>query len=235
VQTRLSDPEVAGDQPTKRGFGSRILRAAAVFVLGGLTTAEVVAGAVGVVAVLALMWATGAVAPETLVTDPVARAAWILLVLLLLRPITWLPYVIAFLGFRRLLRGGGSRPVLRRALAHLSTIALLVLGLWLAVASIEGAGTAVQSGLAFATGSGSFETLGQFGGDWTAVRIAVLAGVVIVGRVVLPPIALDLNLFPDPVLGSADGPRGDADRVLLMTAAVGGLAAGIVAWLLARS
>src|SRR5262245_39697953 len=71
----------------------RVGRGVASLLLGGLTTMEIIAGAVAVISVTLLLWATDTVSPERLVTGAGFRAAWILLVMALIRPVTWIPYV----------------------------------------------------------------------------------------------------------------------------------------------
>jgi hypothetical protein len=217
--------------------GKRIGRAIATFLLGGLTTIEVMAVAIGTVAVMALLWASHTVEPEHLITGAGFHAAWILLVLALLRPLTWIPYLLPFLAFRRLLDAvmPGRREILRNALANLVTIAILAGILWLVVASIEGGGTAILSGLAFATGSGSFDTLGTFRGDWTDGRIGLVIALVILVRLFLPPMARDLDLSHQPILGFAEGARGTFDRYLLLAVAVASFGVGLVAYVIGRS
>jgi hypothetical protein len=217
--------------------GKRIGRAIATLLLGGLTTAEVLAVAIGTVAVMALLWATETVDPERLITGAGFRAAWILLVLGILRPLTWVPYVLPFLAFRRLFDAAmpGKREMLRNLLAHLVTIGVLAGVVWLIVATVQGAGTSILSGLAFGTGSGSFDTLGTFRGDWTGGRIAMVVGAVVLVRLVLPPLGRDVDLSHEPVLGFARGGRGTFDRYVLMAVGVGSFGIGLVAYLIGRS
>jgi hypothetical protein len=209
----------------------------ATFLLGGLTTIEVMAVAIGTVAAMALLWASHTVEPERLITGAGFRAAWIVLVLALLRPLSWIPYLLPFLAFRRVFDAvmPGRREILRNALANLVTIAILAGILWLVVASIEGAGTAIVSGLAFATGSGSFDTLGSFRGDWTGGRIGLVITTVILVRLLLPPMGRDLNLSHQPILGFAEGARGTFDRYLILAVGVASLGVALVSYLIGRS
>jgi hypothetical protein len=209
----------------------------ATFLLGGLTTIEVMAVAIGTVAAMALLWASHTVEPERLITGAGFRAAWIVLVLALLRPLSWIPYLLPFLAFRRVFDAvmPGRREILRNALANLVTIAILAGILWLVVASIEDAGTAILSGLAFATGSGSFDTLGSFRGDWTGGRIGFLITTVVLVRLVLPPMGRDLNLSHQPILGFAEGARGTFDRYLILVVGVASLGVALVSYLIGRS
>jgi hypothetical protein len=205
--------------------------------LGGLTTAEVLAIAIGTVAVMALLWATDTVDPERLITGAGFRAAWILLVLGILRPLTWVPYLLPFLAFRRLLDAAmpGRQELLRNVLAHLMTIGVLAGVVRLIVATVQGAGTSILSGLAFGTGSGSFDTLGTFRGDWTDARIALLLGTIVLVRLVVPPLGRDVDLSHEPVLGFARGARGTFDRYVLMAVGVAACGTGLVAYLIGRS
>jgi hypothetical protein len=223
--------------PARAGPVRRAGRAVATFLLGGLTTMEIIAGASVTVAVIGLLWATHTVAPERLITGAGYRAAWILLVLSLARPLTWVPYVLPFVAFRKLfdVLMPQRRVILRNALANVATLVVLAGILWLIVAAVEGAGTAILSGMAFATGSGSYATLGTFRGDWSDPRIALVVGSVILGRLFLPPLGRDLDLAPAPVLGFAEGARGAFDRYLLLPAVVGSAVIGGVAVYLARS
>jgi hypothetical protein len=217
--------------------GKRIGRAVATLLLGGLTTVEVMAVAIGTVAVMALLWATDAVEPERLISGAGFRAAWILLVLAILRPLTWTPYLLPFLAFRKLSYAAmpGWRERARNVLAHLVTVGLLAGVMWLIVDTLQGAGTSILSGLAFATGSGSFDTLGTFRGDWTGWRIALLVGGVILVRLFLPPLGRDLDLSHEPVLGFARGLRGAFDRYFLMVVGVAAFGIGVIAYLIGRS
>jgi hypothetical protein len=212
-------------------------RAVATFLLGGLTTIEVMAIAIGTVAAVALLWATHTAEPERLITGAGFRAAWILLVLGILRPLTWIPYLLPFLAFRKLFDVAmpGRREALRNLLAHLVTIGILASVTWLIVATVQGAGTSILSGLAFATGSGSFDTLGAFRGDWTSGRIGLLVAAVVVLRLFLPPLGRDLDVSHEPVLGFARGLRGTFDRYVLMVVGVAGLGIGLIAFLIGRS
>jgi hypothetical protein len=217
--------------------GKRIGRAVATLLLGGLTTVEVLAVSIGTVAVMALLWATDTVEPERLISGAGFRAAWILLVLAILRPLTWIPYLLPFLAFRKLsdVAMPGRQEMARNILSHLVTVGLLAGVMWLIVATLQGAGTSILSGLAFATGSGSFDTLGTFRGDWTDGRIALLVGGVVLVRLFLPPLGLDFDLSHEPVLGFARGPRGTLDRYVLMVVGVAALGIGLIAYLIGRS
>jgi hypothetical protein len=207
------------------------------FLLGGLTTMEIIAVAAGVISVTTLLWATDTISPERLVNEPGFRSAWILLVLAVIRPVTWVPYVVLFLLWRRVWDAAplGRRTIVRNALAHVATVGVLGGVAWLVVSSIRPAGTAVLSAMAFATGSGSFDTRGTFRGHWSEPRVALVVVLVVLVRLFLPPIGTDLDLSRQPILGFADGARGRFDRILLVVVAVASTALGVTAFLAGRS
>lgn len=193
------------------------------FALGGLTTMEVIALAVAYVAVMGFLWMSGIVEPERLVTHPAFRSAWAITVLALLRPVTWTPYLIPFVACRWLAHEvlGKQRPIVRNLVAHLATIAVLLGAVWLLALVVQGAVTAILSGLAFVTGSGSLSTLGAFRGDWNLARIAGVVAMVVVVRLVLPPLDQDLDLSAEPVLWFGSGGRGRFDRIALLVVLAG--------------
>jgi hypothetical protein len=237
VKTGVWEPDLHIPERPRLSALRRAGLAVATFVLGGLTTMEVIAVAIASLAFIGFLWGSGTVAPERLITGPAFRAAWILLVLVLVRPLTWIPYLLPFVALRKLfeaLRPGG-RAIRRNAMAHALTVVVLVGIMWLVLSAVDGAGTRILSGLAFATGSGSFATLGSFRGDWTDGRVALIVAAVILGRLVLPPLGLDLDVSREPVLGFADGARGTFDRYLLLVVAVASLGVGLVAYLMGRS
>src|SRR5262249_4913302 len=80
----------------------RVARGLAALLLGGLTSMEVLALTIGFVAAMAVLWATHTTAPERLITEPSQRVGWILAVVAVLRPVTWIPYLIVFEVLRRL-------------------------------------------------------------------------------------------------------------------------------------
>lgn len=198
---------------------------------------EVIAVAIASLAVVGFLWGSDTVAPERLVSGAGFRAAWILLVLLVLRPVTWIPYLLPFLAFAKVFDTlmGGGRAILRNALTHLLTLLVLAGILWLIVVSVAGASTDILSALGFATGSGSFDTLGSFRGDWTGGRIGLLVAAVVIGRILLPPFDRDLGPSRQPVLGFAEGARGTFDRYLLLTIGVASIGVGLAAYLIGRS
>lgn len=221
---------------SRRGI-RRAVGGAATFLLGGLTTLEVLTIAVGYVAAMAFLWMSGATPPERLVTGPGFRAVWVMVALLLLRPVTWLPYLAAFLGLRRLsdLSLPRSSVPLRNLVANLLTVGVLAGAVWLTASLVPGAGTAMLSAIAFATGSGSVATLGTFRGDWTAARVVAAVAAVLVGRLFLPPLGRDLDVSEEPVLGVPEGARGVFDRVAMLVVLAGAvIASALGAYLLAR-
>lgn len=195
-----------------------MINALAGFALGGLSTMEMLALAVAYVAVMAFLWMTGMGQPERLLTEAGFRATWAIVALALIRPVTWIPYVLPFLAFRKVTDEliKAWRPIVRSGVAHLLTIGVLAGAVWLLELVAPGAVSAILSGLAFATGSGSLSTLGHFTGHWTAGRVAGLAAIVLVVRVLVPPLRRDLDPFPEPVLWFPDGARGRFDRVVLL-------------------
>jgi hypothetical protein len=216
-QKQQSEPGSSLAAP-RRGVVRRSGRWLAMFLLGGLTSMELIAIAVGFMGAMGFLWITDAVQPERLVTDPWLRSAWIGVVLALARPITWVPYLLPFLALRWLGDSVMKRTsvLVRNGIANLATIAVLAGAVAISVATIRSAGTVILSGLAFSAGSGRFAELGTFRGDWTAGRVALIAAAVILVRVVVPPLGPDLDLSHEPVLGFVSGVRGRFDRYLLI-------------------
>ena len=177
------------------------------------------------VAVMGFLWMSGAVRPERLVTNAGFRSAWFIVALALLRPVTWIPYALLFVAFRQLIEAvlDDSRPPIRNAVAHLLTIGSLAGALWLLTQVVEGVVSAVLSGLAFLTGSGSLSTLGEFRGDWSLARAAGVVSIVLVVRLVVPPLDRDLGLSRDPVLWFGSGSRGRFDRIAFLAVLAGSL------------
>jgi hypothetical protein len=224
-------------QPRRVGPIRRAGLGVSSFLLAGLTTMEIIAAAVGMIAVTTLLWATETVSPERLVTGSGFRSAWILLVLALIRPVTWIPYVALFLLWRPIWDAviPGVRTILRNALAHAATVGVLAGVSWVVVNAVRRAGTAVLSAMAFATGSGSYDTLGTFRGDWTTPRVGLVVVAVVLVRLFLPPIGTDLDLSRQPVLGFAEGGRGRFDRILLVVVTAAAVVLGTTAFLVGRS
>ena len=137
--------------PEQRGATRRFARALAALLLGGLTSMEVLALSIGFVATMGVLWATHTVAPERLITEPAQRVGWILAVVAVLRPVTWIPYLMVFVGLRRLgdLVGPGSRPWVRNLTAHLLTVGLLVGAVALIFLAVPGSARWTASALGF--------------------------------------------------------------------------------------
>jgi hypothetical protein len=205
-------------------------------VLGGLTAMEVLALAVGFVAVVGLLWATGAVPPEHLVTDPWLRAGWALTLIGVLRPITWVPFVFLFLGLRALARSiaGRGSSILLNALAAAGALAALGLGAWVVLSLVDGASRWTLSVLGLLTGTVGFSGLGTQTGSWGAAQVAAIIAVLVLVRPLLPPLGLDLDLEVRPLLGFVDGPRGTIDRWLIAVAAAVALCSAVVSFLSTR-
>ena len=220
-------PGRRGPQLQARAGGpvKRIADGAAGFALTGLSTMEVISLAVAYISVMGFLWMSGAVRPERLVTNAGFRSAWFIVALALLRPVTWIPYALLFVAFRQLIEAvlDGSRPPIRNAVAHLLTIGSLAGALWLLTLVVEGVVSAVLSGLAFLTGSGSLSTLGEFRGDWGLARAAGVVAIVLVVRLVVPPLDRDLGLSRDPVLWFGSGSRGRFDRIAFLAVLAGSL------------
>jgi hypothetical protein len=215
----------------------RLGRGLATFVLGGFTTMELIAIAVGYIAIVGFLWMADIVQPERLVTDPWSRGAWLVVVISLLRPVTWAPYWLCFTGFRWLVDAMFRRRKawVRNTLANLGTVGVLAGMVAVVVSQVARVGTFVLSALAFVTGSGRFKDVGHFRGDWTGWRIAgVIAGFLLL-KLFLPPLDRSLDLSHEPILGFASGGRGRFDRYLLLGVIVAGAAlSGVGAFLLSR-
>jgi hypothetical protein len=166
--------------------------------------------------------------PESLITDPLLRSAWAVLVVAVIRPITWIPHVLLLLGLQRVSGAFAprSRPVLRNALANLGAVGVLAMVAWLVFVAVPGSATAVSSVLAFVTGNGSFEDLGEVGADWDVLRVAAVVGGVLLLRVVVAPLGRDLELLDEPILGFVSGARGRFDRIALITVMVAAVVLG---------
>jgi hypothetical protein len=223
--------------PERVGWLRRLGRGVATFVLGGLTTMELIAVAVGYIAVVGFLWMADVVQPERLVTDPWSRGAWLVVVVSLLRPVTWVPYWLCFTGFRWLVDSlfRRKRAWVRNLLANVGTLGVLAGIVAVVVSQVARAGTFVLSALAFVTGSGRFQDVGLVRGDWTGWRIAGVVGGFLLLKLFLPPLDRSLDLSHEPILGFASGGRGRFDRYLLLGVVVAGAAlAGVGAFLLSR-
>jgi hypothetical protein len=238
----LADARPALTSPIASGRARRRpLRTAWRFIaaigLGGLSTTEILACAIGFVSVMGLLWATGSVLPERLVTAPALRITWLALAVALIRPVTWVPYLVLFWFVRWLVDAALPRHSIRfrNALGHVVAIALLAGAGLLALSAIGGASRWMLSLLGFASGSVGFAELGASTGSWTAPRLAGLIAGLILVRPLIPPMGGDLSVVPDPVLGFPEGSRGRLDRYLLFGASGLGLVLGATAVLLAAA
>src|SRR5947207_14657276 len=85
---------------------------------------ELLAASVAFVAVVGLLWMTDRTAPESLLTTGWMRAAWMMAVVAVLRPITWLPYLGIFAGIRGIERAvlPDTRPQARDLVPHAVTL-----------------------------------------------------------------------------------------------------------------
>jgi hypothetical protein len=220
------DSGVLRSVPTRRRvrYRSRVLddvgRGAASFVLGGFSTVELVAIAVAYLGLTGNLWLGGTIDFERLFTDPLLRSVWLLLVLAMVRPITWLPYVAALAGYRRLAEVAAPRlgEVARNAVANAATIVTLVVIGIIAIGAIPGATGAVRAGTAIVLGNGSFDDVGAARVDWTFVRVVAVMLAVVLGRLFVPPLGLDLDRSDEPILDYPSGRRGTFDRWLLALA-----------------
>lgn len=214
---RESWGRAAGEEAGKRGLFTTAGRAAATLLLSGLTSIEVMALAIASLAVGGFLWMAGA-PPDRLVTDPSVRSAWAVVVLAVIRPITWVPYVLLFLGFQAMADAiaPGRSVVARNVVANLGAVAVLAAVAWLVFAVVPGTSIEVASFLGFLTGALSPEDLGRSAGEWDALRVTAVAGAVLLLRILLPPLGRDLDLSGQPILGFVPGARGHLDRVVLV-------------------
>jgi hypothetical protein len=208
-----------GRQGALRAFG----RGVASVVLGGLSSMEIVALALSFIGIMAFLWMAGVVAPERLVTEASLSGTWAVTVLAVIRPITWVPYWLVFLGLRAMADAMAPRrsTLLRNAAANLGTLAVLAATAWLMFAAFPGWSTGALSLLGFLTGGVPLEDLGNVPGHWDAPRVAAAVGGVLLLRILLPPLGRDLDLSVEPILGFVSGARGRLDRIALVIAAVG--------------
>lgn len=209
----------------------------ASLLLGGLTAMEILALVVAFVSILGLLWMTGSVAPETLLTHSWLRAGWALSVVAILRPVTWIPYVAVFVGTRRLISAilSRGRPVVRNLAAHLLTLAVLAVVVGLVFTLVDGAARWASSGLGFVMGTVDVAGLGHSVGQWDATRVLAAAGAFVLIRPVVPPVGLDLDLRARPVLWFVEGRRGRFDAWLVAVVCGAGLVVGGIAAIRSRS
>jgi len=223
---------IAPETPARPGLVRTALRGIAAFLLGGLTSMELLALIVGFVAVMGFLWASNAVAPETLVTEPGLRSAWVLSVVAVVRPLTWIPYIAVFVGLDRLVAwvGPDVRQRRRYLLAHAGTLAALSGGVGLVFVLVPSAPRWTLSALAFVAGTVSIADLGTATGRWAPDTVAAVAGAFVLIRPVVPPVGLNLDLAARPFLGFVGGGRGRLDKGLTIAAAVVAVCAAVAAW-----
>jgi hypothetical protein len=226
------DVETARAQPVaEAGPGRRFLRGVATLLLGGLTAMELLAATIVFVAVIGFLWATDRAAPESLVTTGWMRAAWVMAVVAVVRPITWLPYLGIFAGLRGIERAVApdARSWVRNLVAHIATVASAVVVLALVFLAVPGAERWTLSVLGFSTGTVDVGQLGTATGRWGSSQLAFGIAAVVAIRPVIPPLALDLEPSVLPILGFVEGTRGRLDRWLLWIAVAAGLTAAAIA------
>lgn len=225
VETEDQARSADGSETWRPNLGA----AARALALGGLSSAEILAVALVATAAVAASWASGALLPEDLVTEPWLRGLWAALVLAIIRPLTWLPYLGAFAGIRRLTKGIDVSERMQTAVSHVGAV-VLVGGLTAVVLlAIEGGARFAASTLGFLAGAIPLEDLGSSLGSWPVWRILVVAVAVVLIRPVVPPVGPDLSIEIGPVLGLPPGWRGRIDTMLLWGSAglavvLGGLA-----------
>lgn len=191
---------------------------------------EIVSLGVLFIGVMGFLWVTDLVAPERLVTDASLSSTWAVLVLAVIRPVTWAPYWLLFLGLQAMADAIAPRrpAILRNVLANLGTLAALGLIAWLLFVAVPGSTAPVLSFLGFLTGAVLLEDLGEVAGQWDALRVAAVVGGVLLLRIFLPPLGRDLDLSGEPILGFVSGARGGFDRIALIAVGSGAvLLAGI--------
>ena len=209
----------------------------ASFLLGGLSAMEILALVVAFVSALGLLWMTGSVLPETLLTNSWLRAGWAISVVAILRPFTWIPYASVFIGTRRTITAISSRgrPQVRNLVAHVLTLAVLAAAVGLAFSMVDDAARWASSALGFVMGTVDVAGLGHSAGRWDASRVVAAVGAFVLIRPVVPPIGLELDLRARPVLWFVEGPRGRFDVWLLVVVCGAGLVIGGIAAIGSRS
>jgi hypothetical protein len=191
------------------GLWPSAIRAARAVLLAGLSSAEILAVAMVAVGAVAASWATGALRPEDLVTQSWLRALWAALLIAIVRPLTWFPYLGAFAGTSRLASAinpdGSAR--FRTLAGHVGAIASIGTIVVLVLIAVDGAGRSVASAAGFLTGS------------WSIGRILALVLALVLIRPVVPPLRPDLSVEFGPILEFHEGRRGEVDRFVLWGAA----------------
>jgi hypothetical protein len=212
----------------RQGAFRTLGRGLGTLVLGGLSSMEIIALAVLFIGVMGFLWMTDVVEPERLVTDATLSSVWAVMVLAVVRPITWVPYWLLFLGLQAMADAAAPRRsvAMRNLVGNLGAAAALGLMAWLVFVAIPESSTAVLSFLGFLTGAVLLEDLGEATGEWDALRVgAVVAGALLL-RILIPPLGRDLDLSGEPILGFVSGARGRLDRVAVVVAVVGSVALG---------
>jgi hypothetical protein len=215
------EPE-APDQPESRPASP--LDTLWSLLLGGLTSAEVLAFGLVAVSAVAALWGTNVVQPQGLITEGWLRALWAAVLLGVLRPATWLPYLGVFAGARRLAAGVAPEASerARNAGAHVVTIAVLGGASLVAIVAVPGAGRFLASAFGFLSGAIGVDDLGRSLGSWALGPVVWIALVAVFIRPFVPPVHPDLSPVVSPLLGFPPGSRGHIDRVLVWAA--GGVA-----------
>jgi hypothetical protein len=184
---------------------------------------EIVALAVLFIGVMGFLWMANVVEPERLVTEATLSSTWAVMVLAVVRPITWVPYWLLFLGCQALADAAAPRRsvLLRNLVGNLGAVAALALMAWLFFVAIPQSSTAVLSFLGFLTGAVLLEDLGEVAGEWDAFRVAAVVAGALLLRILIPPLGRDLDLSGEPILGFVSGVRGRLNRVAVVVAVVG--------------
>jgi hypothetical protein len=203
------------------GLWPSAIRAARAVLLAGLSSAEILAVAMVAVGAVAASWATGALRPEDLVTQSWLRALWAALLIAIVRPLTWFPYLGAFAGTSRLASAinpdGSAR--FRTLAGHVGAIASIGTIVVLVLIAVDGAGRSVASAAGFLTGAIPLQDLGSSLGSWSIGRILALVLALVLIRPVVPPLRPDLSVEFGPILEFHEGRRGEVDRFVLWGAA----------------
>jgi hypothetical protein len=215
------EPE-APEQPEGRPASPRDTVFA--LLLGGLSSAEILAFGLAAVSAVAALWGTDVLQPQDLITEGWLRALWAAVLLGTLRPVTWLPYLAAFAGARRIAMALAPEASdrARNAGAHLVTLVTLGALVLLVLVVVPGTGRFVASAIGFVAGAIGVDDLGTSLGSWALGPVLWVALVAVFVRPFVPPVRSDLSPDVGPLLAFPPGSRGRVDRVLVWSA--GGLA-----------